>query len=215
MKITKIISTAALAGAVLLSASGCSPAVNKNDAGGAETATSTPAPSATVTPSESVADGSPTTDMDGVLRTINSYYYYISQPDSSDKLRDAESSIAERPASDEALRKFAEDFSEGFKYFDTSSSEKINKAYKALMIGTSTGKVNEGLKMTIPADSVTISGDTATVNTTHLKVTLNGEKKRVAPEESPDEKDIVTLVKNESGSWVIVAKDSSVDPSSP
>lgn len=217
MKITKILSASVLAGAVLFSASGCSSAEVKTDnTAGTDIATSSPAaPSSTAAPSESPTVTSDAADLDGVLLAINGYYYYVSQPDSSDKLKDAEASITERPASDEALKQFAEEFSEGFKYFDTSTSEKINKAYKALMIGTSAGKLNEGLKMTIPGDSVTITGDTATVNTTHLKVTLDGEKKRVTPEENPDEKDIVNLVKNDSGSWVIVAKASSVDPSSP
>lgn len=208
MQISKILSASVLAGAVLLSASGCA-AGNVDSTVGTEVATATPSPS------EADTTLSERTDIDGILLTINGYYYFISQPDSSDSLRDAEAAITERPASDETMKQFAEDFSEGFKYFDTSTSDKINKAYKALMIGSSAGKLNEGLKMTVPADSVTITGDTATVNTTHLKVTMNGEKKRVTPEESPAAKDVVNLVKNDSGSWVIVAKDSSVDPSSP
>lgn len=214
MKITKIISASVLAAAVLLSASGCSNDENL-DTIGTNVAIPTDAPNPTATSSESDTDLSATTEKDAVLLTINGYYYYISQPDSSDKLKAAEAAITERPASDESLKLFAEDFSEGFKYFDTSTPEKINDAYKALMIGSSAGKLNEGLKMTIPGDSVTITGDTARVNTTHIKVTLDGEKKSVAPEENPEEKDIVKLVKNDSGSWVIVAKESSLDPSSP
>lgn len=209
MKIARILSASVLAGTVLLSASACSPAGDKNDTPGTGAATSSAAPS------EIGTAASETTDIDGILLTINGYYYFISQSDSSDRLKDAEAAITERPASDEAIQQFAEDFSVGFKYFDTSTADKTNDAYKALMIGTSAGKLNEGLKMTIPGDSVTITGDTATVNTTHLKVTMDGEKKRVAPEENPEPKDVVNLVKNDSGKWVIVAKASSTDPSSP
>lgn len=213
MKIFRVLSASVLAGAVLLSVSGCSSAEGKGETPVAPVATLTADPSSTASPSETESAVSETTDIDGILLTINGYYYYISQPDSSDSLKNAEASIG--GSSNEEIKQFAEDFSEGFKYFDTSTVDKIQNAYKALMIGTSAGKLNEGLKMTIPSDSVTITGDTATVNTTHLKVTLNGEKKRVTPEENPDEKDLVHLVKNDSGSWVIVAKTSSVDPSSP
>lgn len=209
MRITRILSASVLAGAILLSASACSlTETNDNKMGAGVSST----PAATASPDTASVE---TTDIDGILQTINGYYYYISQPDSSDKLKEAQASITERPASDERIMQFAEDFSEGFKYFDTSTADKTNDAYKALMIGTSAGKLNEGLKMTIPGDSVTITGNTATVNTTHLKVTMDGEKKRVTPEDSPAQKDIVNLVKNDSGSWVIVAKASSVDPSSP
>jgi hypothetical protein len=213
MRIQNIISASVLSLAVLLTASGCAQTGNKENPAPTSTSTTTVEPSSNPAPTGS--ENADSNDLDGILLTINGYYYFISQSDSSDRLKDAEAAISERPASDEAIQKFAEDFSEGFKYFDTSTAEKTKAAYKALMIGASAGKMNEGLKMTIPADSVTISGDTATVNTTYLKVTLNGEKKRVAPEENPADKDIVNLVKNDSEKWVIVPKESSTDPSSP
>jgi hypothetical protein len=213
MQIQKILSVSVLATALLITASGCAQTSDKENPIPPNTSNTTVEP--TSNPPSSFSESTEASDLDGILLTINGYYYFISQPDSSDKLKDAQAAISERPASDEAIQKFAEDFSEGFKYFDTSTVEKIQRAYKALMIGTSAGKLNEGLKMTIPADSVTITGNSATVNTTHLKVTLNGEKKRVTPEQNPAEKDIVHLVKSDSGSWVIVPKDSSTDPSSP
>lgn len=204
MKNRHILSASILAGLVLLSGTACS----------ASSAPEKPTATASAKATENASNDEATATTD-VLTTVNGYYSFISNPESYDKVKTAGAALSGVEASDEQLQAFASDFSEGFQYFDTSDSQSIKNAYKAMMLGTGSLRMGSPVEMTIPADAVTMDGDKATVNTTWLQVIEDDKELPSKPETSPDSSDVINLVKKDDGSWVIVAKDSSMKPTSP
>jgi hypothetical protein len=202
MKNSHILSASILAGLVLLSGTACS----------ANSAPEKPTTTASAQVSDSADEATATTD---ILATVNGYYSFIANPENYDKVKTAGADLTGVEASDEQLQTFASDFSEGFQYFDTSDSQSIKNAYKAMMLGTGSLRMGSPVEMTVPADAVTMDGDKATVNTTWVQVTEDGKELPTKPESNPDPSDVINLVKKEDGSWVIVAKDSSMKLTSP
>lgn len=204
MKINHIFSASLLAGAVILSGTACAASPIPD---GRNTPMLTSA-SPQVDPTESTdstnsADS--TEDTFQILTTVNGYYDFITAPNSDEEIKSAGAHLMGVAATDEELQTFAEDFSEGFQYFDTSDSTLIKRAY-TVMSGASLSLQDQGsITISVPEESVTVDGDTATVNTTWISATKNGKSLRTAPEASPDESDLIQLVKKDDGSWVIVA----------
>lgn len=202
MRTTQILATSILIGAVLLSGTAC-------------TANSTPEKTATASSQLSKEQSQTNDDTSKILTTVNGYYSFISNPETYDKVKTAGADLTGVQANDEQLKTLASDFSEGFQYFDTSDSQAIRNAYKAMMIGSSSLRMGSSVGITAPADAVTVDDDKATVNTTWIKVVKNGKELPVQPESNPDSSDLINLVKQEDGTWVIVAKDSSTKLTSP
>lgn len=202
MKITQILSASVLAGAVLLSGSAC--AANN----------STPEATASTQASEAISPAS-AEDTTKVLSTVNGYYNFIASPGNYDKAKEAGAELMGKEASDDQLKDLASGFPEGFQYFDTSDSQLIKNAHKAMMLGSGTLRMGDPVIITAPAEAVTIDGDKATLNTTWISVTEKGITLPAEPESNPDLSDLIDLVKKDDGSWVIVAKESSMKISTP
>jgi hypothetical protein len=203
MNINRILSASILAGSVLLSGTAC-------------TANSTPEPSKPTASTQTTADA--TTDnaseINNVLATVNGYYSFIAAPENYDRVKTAGAELTGKEASDEQLSTMASNF-EGFQYFDTSNSQLIKNAYKAMMLGSGSLRMGSPVEITAPADAVTVDGDKAALNTTWITVTESGVDHPTKPESNPDPSDVINLVKKDNGSWVIVAKDSSMKVSAP
>jgi hypothetical protein len=206
MKIRNTLSVSVIVGAILLTGTACSStAVNE----------SSPSPSSSSSISDTETLDTQASDTEAVLTTVNGYYSFIANPESQGKIKQAESEITTSPVTDKELQEFATNFSEGFQYFDTSTSQLIQNAYKAMMLGSSVSQSRPGLEITVPANSVSIDGQTATVNTTWVSVTEDGKTFPTDAEANPNPDDLINLVKKDDGSWVIVAKASSVKTSTP
>lgn len=197
MKISKIISVSMLAGAVLLSGTACSA---NNDT----------KPTASSQPSTNTVK-----DEIHVVETVNGYYSFITSSGSYDKVKAAGAELVGKAASDDQLNAMVSNFPEGFKYFDTSNAQNIKSAYQAMMLSTGSLRDREGMKITVPEEAVAIDGNTATVNTTWITLIENGSAHPTEPESNPDMSDYINLVKKDDGSWVIVAKESSMKVSAP
>lgn len=203
MKITRILSASMLAGAVLLSGTAC--------------AANTPEPNESSTSAQNNDQVSANTveDTNNILSTVNGYYSFIANSENYEKVKASGAELAGKEASDEQLSAMASNFPEGYQYFDTSSSKLIQNAYKAMMLGTGSLRIGDPLTITAPAEAVTVDGDKASLNTTWITVTEKGITKPTEPESNPDSSDVIDLVKKDDGSWVIIAKESSMKISTP
>lgn len=221
MKITHVLSASVIAGALLFSTTACSPsddAANKPTTAPTVSASASPSITAThepgsvaVTPlptvdisSTATADVSADADVEDIVSTVSGYYKFVSSPGSLDKVQAAGSALSPKPT-DEELTQFASNFSEGFKYFDTSSSENITNAHNQLFARATQSSRKPGATVNVPAEAVTVTGDTATVDATKVIVTLNGQ---AGPSTMTPyfEHAQLALVKDASGSWVIIAE---------
>lgn len=209
MKLNQIFSASLLAGAVLLSGTACAASIPEGRN------TPVPSSSASAEPSQTTSEDSATDNTAKILTTVNGYYDFITDPESPDKIKSAGDPLVGKAATDEEMRTFAEDFSEGFQYFDTSTSDLIRRSYKSMSLGSLSLTEQGSITISAPEESVTIDGDTATVNTTWISATKNGKKLRTAPESSPDASDLIQLVKKDDGSWVIVPSSSMPKPTVP
>lgn len=206
MRINQIFSASVLAGAVLLSGTACAASIPEGR--------NTPVPSSvSAEPSQTISEDSVADNTAKILTTVNGYYDFITAPNSDETIKSAGVDLVGKAATDEELQTFADDFSEGFQYFDTSDSSLIKRAYTVMSVGSLSLQEQGTITISAPEESVTIDGDTATVNTTWISATKNGKKLRTAPESSPDASDLIQLVKKDDGSWVIVA--SSAKPPKP
>lgn len=200
MKINRILSASVLAGAVLFSGSACS-AASSNDkpaeASASVQAMPVETPTAEVTPAVD--------EREAAARTVNDYYSFVSDPDNLQKIEDAGAPIKGhgRTATDQELKTLVEAIPLGFQYFDTSTPDLIKNAYVQLLMGASV-MTSADVELTVPADAVTVTGDTATVNAHKIETVLNGEKIEVpANADVPD----LQMKKNESGDWVMIAEE--------
>lgn len=207
LKIKQLLSASLLASMVILSGTACSapsPSPAPEESKAQTTATASPQVNSTDS----------TEDTAEILKTVNGYYDFITAPESKDKIKSAGADLMGKKATDEELQTFATNFSEGFQYFDTSTSQLIKSAYTVMSVG-STSLHAESVKISAPKESVTIDGDTAALNTTWITVTKNGKTYPTAPESTPDPSDLIQLVKKSDGSWVIVANSSLPKPTVP
>lgn len=202
MKISKIISASMLAGAVLLAGTACS--ANNNET----------KPTASAQTNEQVSTTT-VEDTTNILSTVNGYYSFIASSENYDKVKESGAELVGKEANDEQLSAMASSFPEGYKYFDTSSSQLIKNAYKAMMLGTGSLRTGDPLVITAPAEAVKVDGDKATLNTTWITVTEKGITKPTEPDLNPNPSDLINLSKKSDGTWVIVAKDSSMKVSTP
>jgi hypothetical protein len=204
LKINRLFSASLLAGAVILSGTACSASPIPE---GRNTPITTPA-----SPQAS-SSADTTEDTTKILETVNGYYDFITSPDAKDTIKSAGADYVGKNATDEELQSFAENFSEGFQYFDTSTSTAIQNAYRSMSVGSLSLAQQEGsVTISAPKESVTIDGDTATVNSTWISATIGGKELGSAPESSPDPSDLIQLVKKDDGSWVIAASNSQSVP---
>lgn len=203
MKINQILSASLLAGAVILSGTACSSNSPQNNSGEV-TATTTAQASSTNTAEDTTK----------ILETVNGYYDFITSPDSSENIKSAGADLVGKKATDEEIQSFAEDFSEGFQYFDTSTTQLIKSAYTVMSVGAQSLQP-DSVQISAPEESVAVNGDTATVNTTWIEVVKNGKTYPTSPESDPDESDLIQLVKKDDGSWVIVPNSSLPKPTVP
>lgn len=201
MKLNNILAASVLAGTVLLTGTACSGGNN----GTQETQIS----------QEEQQLRKESEETFKVAESINSYYDFISNPSSEELVKTAGLGLMNREVTDEELQTLVANFPMGFEHFDTSSNDKIKNAYKALTLGTANINPDSNEILIIsPPSGVTIDGDKATYNTTYITVRKNGENLPTKPDpESKD--DLIDLVKNSDGKWVIVAKESSLDPTTP
>lgn len=198
MKITRILSASVLAGAVLLSGTACS-ILDMGKKPDASTSAS-PAPTETTSAEiEIVNEGQAVADV------VNGYYTYVLMPDSLAEIEQVGDRFDGRSeVTDEELNELVTSLPQGFQYFDTSNAELIKYAYISLLSGASVGDKMPGAELVLPAEAVTVEGDTATVNATMAKISKDGEA--IASEADPYAADLINLKKNDSGSWVIVAE---------
>ena len=206
MKISKVLSISVLAGVVLLSSSACS-----GQSGNKETPTNSPTsssasakPEVTTEPAQTETPTSPATDASKVASVVNGYYAYVLAPGNSQKVQDAGSLLnGKSEVTDADLKTVVNTIPEGFKFFDTSSSQLTKNAYGQLLMASSIGESFPGMKIILPSEAVTIDGDKAVVNPTRAKIINNG--KIVESDAAPYSGDVLNLVKKENGSWVIAA----------
>lgn len=198
MKITRILSASVLAGAVLLSATACS----------AQSPEKAPEPSSSsqVTPVETpTAEVTPAVDeREAAARTVNDYYAFVSDPDNKPKIEEAGAPVKGHgnTATDAELKTLVDAIPLGFQYFDTSTPDLIKNAYVQLLMGASVMGTAD-MQLTVPAEAVTVTGDTATVNTSKIETVLNGKKLEVPANSSmPD----LQMKKNDKGDWVMIAE---------
>lgn len=203
MKINHILSASFLAGAVILSGTACAASIPE----GRNTPT-------TASASAQVDSADTTEDATKIVETVNGYYDFITAPDSSEKIKSAGVDVVGKKATDEEIQAFAESFPEGFQYFDTSTTKLIQRAYTVMSVGALSLQPDT-VKISVPEESVTVDGDTATVNTTWIAVVKNGKTYPTSPESTPDESDLIQLVKKDDGSWVIVPNSSMPKPTVP
>lgn len=209
MNITKILSASVLAGAVLLSATACSApdAGEKSNAGANASATATPTAnvdaSAVATPSETAA----VSDTKAVVDVVNGFYTYVLNKENADDIQKAAESLQGNAAqtgepTDEQIATLVKNLPEGFKYFDTSSSDLIKNAYGQLYIVSVTN--TSDMSIVAPEEAATVEGDTATVDPVKFTMTVDGEKITNGTTSS----DPIKLKKNADGAWVMVASSS-------
>lgn len=200
MKISKILSASVLAGAVLFSGTACA-ASSSNDKPAEASA------SAQVTPSETpTAEVTPAVDeREAAARTVNDYYAFVSDPDNLKKIEAAGAPVKGHgnTATDAELQTLVEALPLGFQYFDTSTPDLIKNAYVQLLMGASVMS-SANMELTVPAEAVTVTGDTATVNTSKIETILNSKKIDVpANSNVPD----LQMKKNDKGDWVMIAEE--------
>lgn len=203
LKINQIFAASLIAGAVILSGTACAASIPE----GRNTPT-------TAVASPQVNSTDSTEDNAKILKTVNGYYDFIASPDSSEKIKTAGADLVGKQATDEEIQAFAKDFPDGFQYFDTSTTQLIKSAYTVMSVGSQSLQPDT-VKISAPEESVTVNGDTATVNTTWITVVKNGKTYPTSPESTPDKSDLIQLVKKDDGSWVIVPNSSLPKPTVP
>lgn len=142
------------------------------------------------------------------VSTVNEFYDVLEDIDSYSEIKALQE--ANRDLSKEEKLHLVATQLRGMQYFDTSSEEKIIQGYLMLAGGlesseqlrssNKTGAIEE-VKITIPADAVVVSGDTAKVDLTKGTLSLDGVEKV-----NPDTvKNIsLTMKKQPDGHWVLV-----------
>lgn len=198
MKINRAIPTAILAAGIILSASACAPSDDKK----AESSSSPSAEqSVTASPEATVK----TDERVDVAATVNDFYTYVSDPENATKIVDAGTPLKGHggSATDAELKTLADALPDGFRYFDTSSPALIRNAYVQLLMGSSI--MSKGtMTVHVPEAAVTVNDKTATVDSTKLDITLNGEK---TPVPSSSASQVLNMKKDAAGQWVMIADD--------
>lgn len=141
-----------------------------------------------------------------IVTNVSGYYKFVSSAGSLDKVKQAKSKYDGRSnLTDTELTELVASFQEGFRYFDTSSSQNINNAYNQLLARTTQSDKKPGATVVVPQEAISVKGDTAIVNSSKIKITLNAEVYS-ATETPYFELNEISLVKNKDGSWVIIAE---------
>ena len=202
MKFSRILSASVLAGAVLFAGSACAAPNSTQSKVQPETNSSAEAKPA----KNQDAQTAPAVDeKQAVAEVVNGYYTYVSIPSNFAEIEQAGAPLMGRgaEASDDELKQLVDSIPQGFQYFDTSTSDNIKNAYAQLIMGATVMKKGN-IEVHVPASAVTVAGDTATLQTTGIDFTVNGEK---SPVSSTSGTQILKLKKDESGSWVMIPED--------
>lgn len=188
MKLTHALSGSVIAGVILLSATACSPAKDETNKP-VYSASATTTATATVTPSEipvatttattqggSVAEApviSDSPDVETIAVTLGSYYEFVASAGALDKVKEAVKALPPDPSGMDP-NQVAAGFTEGYKYFDTSSSKNVSNAISELYARTTQSERKPGATVSVPAEAITVKGNTATVDASKILVTVNG-----------------------------------------
>lgn len=204
MKITRILSASVLAGAVLFAGTACS--AQNSDKGPSDSNPSVAATAPDAKPTETPA-GKVTPAVDersAAAQTVNDYYAFVADPENAQKIDDAGAPIKGHgaTATEAELKTMVEALPLGFQYFDTSSPDLIKNAYLQLIMGSSVMS-SAKMELNLPADAVTVTGDTATVKMSKLETVVNGEKVDVPENSSVTD---LKMKKDDSGNWVMIAE---------
>lgn len=206
MKISRILSASVLAGAVLFSATACGMSSNdKPDINSSDSANSSAAAKPAETQAVKTTPAVDESSAAAVAEVVNGYYTYVSTASNRTEIEKAGEPLKGHgiDATDDELQQLVNAMPQGFQYFDTSSPNNIKNAYAQLIMG-STVMGKGSIEVNVPASAVTVEGDTATVQTTKIEFTVNGEK---SPVSSTSGTQILNLKKDASGSWVMIPED--------
>lgn len=181
-------------------------------ASGLKQATSNQAISKTIVTSIPNAGGIPTeaavdqAEVERIVGSVSDYYRFVGSAGSLDRVKQAKSKFDGRSdLTDAEQAELVAGFPEGFRYFDTSSSLNITNAYNQLFARTTQSDRKPGATVVVNPIAVTIKGNSATVNSSAIKVSLNGEI-HSATETPYFELGEIHLVKTQDGSWDIIAE---------
>lgn len=163
----------------------------------------TPSPKTGGTPTEAAVDQA---EVERIVASVSDYYRFVGSAGSLDKVKKAKSKFDGRSdLTDAEQAELVAGFPEGFRYFDTSSSLNITNAYNQLFARTTQSDRKPGATVVVNPTAVTIRGNSATVNSSAIKVSLNGE---VHPATATPYFELgeIHLVKTQDGSWDIIAE---------
>lgn len=194
MKFARILASSVFAGAVLISATSCSSSA-------VEPATTAQAKIV----DEKIVNRTPAAGENAnVARTLADFYIYASAPSNLAKIEEASAPIKGhgKKVSDEELSALVAALPEGFKYFDTSSSDRIKNAYIQLTMGARTLS-RDASQLQVFDEAVSIDGDSATVRMIKTETIPSHKKPLIFLNSGMAE---VKLKKNDSGQWVMFAE---------
>lgn len=194
MKFARILTASVFAGAVLVSATACSsPAVDPTAAAQAKIV------------DEQIVNRTPASGKNAeVARTVSDFYVYASDPSNLAKIEEAGAPIKGhgKTVSNEELDALVKALPAGFKYFDTSSPDRIKNAYIQLTMGARTLS-REAAQLQVFDEAVSIDGDTATVRMVKTETVPSHKKPLIFLNSGMAE---LKLKKNDSGKWVMSAE---------
>lgn len=201
MKFNRVLSASVLACAVIFTSTACSPTDNgASKETPTTTATSTPSASETSVPTASATVLDSETKQ--IINSVSSYYDFVAFKGAADMVKQVSVMMTPTPT-DDKLKEIVSHLRGGFVYFDTSSSENILNTVSQLGARAIQSERNPGVTVEVPADAVSINGDTATVDTNKVLVTVNGvtgPATKAPYFEMPE----INLVKKSDGSWGII-----------
>lgn len=164
----------------------------------AETPANSPSPASTPSPTATVD-----AEAGKIVTVLTGFYNFVGSPDNLAKVKEAGKDYESNP-SDTELKKMVTNFPEGFKYFDTSTSQSMSDSYNQLIARTTqSNRTGETVKVTVPVEAVTVKDGKATVDTAKLKVESKG--KTANGTEAPYfENPQMSFVQKTDGSWVMI-----------
>lgn len=194
MKFARILVSAFFTGAVLISSTACS--------------SPTVEPAATAQAKivdEKIVNRTPASGKNAeVARTVSDFYIYASAPSNLAKIEEASAPIKGhgKKVTNEELDALVKALPAGFKYFDTSSPDRIKNAYIQLTMGARTLS-RESAQLQVFDEAVSIDGDTATVRMVKTETIPSHKKPLIFLNSGMAE---LKLKKNDSGQWVMIAE---------
>lgn len=201
MKIAKTLAATMMASTLLFGATAC--------AGESEKPSSTSKPTAEQTVNVEAQDKKE------IMETVNGLFAYVSDADKITKLADVASAIDSKnlESDEEITKQLKEQEPEAFSFFDAHDMQTTANAFSfvaetAMENGLSSLNVDnvakEPVVFTAPEESVTVAGDTATVDKAKVLVTVGGKEQADAKLDYAEENRVISLVKKD-GKWLVEA----------